>query len=178
MTDYVALLRGINLGKRRIKMDDLREGFVAWGFEHVETLQAAGNVIFTGEQRALAELAADLEVNLQERYGYDVPVILRTLEEIHALVAADPFAGIELTPDTRLYATFLDEAPADVQLPFETPQKDYKILDIADRTVFSVLTLNPSMRTTDSMAILEQTFGKRITTRNWNTVKKIAQTKR
>lgn len=176
MTDYVALLRGINIGKRRIKMADLRDAFSDWGYENIQTIQAAGNVIFRAEPRDLDELAAELEKRLEERYGYEVPVVLRTLDEIRALVAAEPFAAIEVTPDTRLYATFFAvELPPDYETRYVEPeQANYKILSVTSKTVFSVLTLTPNMRTTDSMAILEQTFGKRITTRNWNTIQKIA----
>lgn len=176
MTVYVALLRGINVGKRRIKMAHLREGFASWGYEPVKTIQAAGNVIFEAEEQDEAALAAALEQRLAERYGYEVPVVLRAMADIEALVEAEPFAGIEVTPDTRLYVSFLKEpAESDLEIPYETPEKDFRILSAAEREVCSVLTLNPNMRTTDSMAILEQAFDSQMTTRNWNTVVKIAE---
>lgn len=175
MTVYVALLRGINVGKRRIKMAHLREGFASWGYEPVKTIQAAGNVIFEAKEQEETALAEALEQHLEERYGYEVPVVLRTMAEIEALVEAQPFAGVQVTPETRLYVSFLKEpAESALEIPYETAEKEFVILSASEREVFSVLTLNPNLRTTDSMAILEQAFDSLMTTRNWNTVKKIA----
>lgn len=175
MTVYVALLRGINVGNRRMKMAHLREGFASWGYEPVKTIQAAGNVIFEAEEQEETTLAETLEQRLEARYGYEVPVVLRTMAEIEALVEAQPFAGVQVTPETRLYVSFLKEpAESELEIPYETAEKEFVILSASEREVFSVLTLNPNMRTTDSMAILEQAFDSLMTTRNWNTVKKIA----
>ena len=50
---------------------------------------------------------------------------------------------------------------------------DYRILQVSDSEVCSVLTLTERSRTVDSMKILQKEFGKGITTRNWNTVNKL-----
>jgi uncharacterized protein (DUF1697 family) len=177
--EYVALLRGINVGKRRIKMADLRAGFASWGFENVTTIQAAGNVIFRRHETSPADLTNALEERLAERYGFEVSVLLRTMDEIRSLVESDPFRDVEVTPNTRLYVSFLPEkVESDLEIPYESPEKDFRILSAGDREVCSVLKLNPRMRTTDAMAILEQAFGSRLTTRNWNTVLKIVDASR
>jgi uncharacterized protein (DUF1697 family) len=171
----VALLRGINLGKRRIKMDDLRAGFTSWGYAPVKTFLAAGNVLFHAPPGDTAALAATLEELLAARYGYPVPVIIRTLAELQALVAAEPFQGVDVTPNTRRYVTFLAAPPPrDLAIPRAAPGDPFRILSIHGGDVCSVLTLDQGSRTVDAMAILEQIFGSRVTTRNWNTVHKIA----
>jgi len=55
MTRYVAFLRGINLGKRRVKMEQLRRHFEGFGLENVATFIASGNVVFDSPRQDRAE---------------------------------------------------------------------------------------------------------------------------
>lgn len=92
MDRYVAFLRGMNLGNRRIKNDELRRHFEAMGFDEVATFRASGNVIFsTPKPEAEAKLAVRVEAELDERLGYDVPVFLRSTAELAAIAAREPF---------------------------------------------------------------------------------------
>jgi uncharacterized protein (DUF1697 family) len=92
MQRYVAFLRGMNLGGRRIKNEDLRRHFEEMGLEEVATFRASGNVIFsTAKREAEEKLAGRLEAELDERLGYDVPVFLRSAKEIEAIAAQEPF---------------------------------------------------------------------------------------
>jgi uncharacterized protein (DUF1697 family) len=93
MATYVALLRGINVGGNRIiKMADLREMFAAAGARDVETYIQSGNVVFGHAARSAAKLAADLERQIAKDTGFAVPVVLRTADELGAVIAANPFA--------------------------------------------------------------------------------------
>lgn len=92
MSRYVAFLRGMNLGGRRIKNEELRRHFEGMGFEEVATFRASGNVIFsTSGREAEGKLAQRVEAELDERLGYDVPVFLRSIEEVAAIAAQEPF---------------------------------------------------------------------------------------
>jgi uncharacterized protein (DUF1697 family) len=92
MARYVAFLRGMNLGGRRIKNDELRRHFEAMGFEEVATFRASGNVIFSSSGReGEGRLAQRVETELDERLGYDVPVFLRSIEEVAVIAARQPF---------------------------------------------------------------------------------------
>lgn len=94
MSCYVAFLRGMNLGKRRIKNEELRAHFEAMGFEDVATFRASGNVIFaTPKREAEGKLAGRVEAELDDRLGYDVPVFLRSIEEVVAIAGQRPFAA-------------------------------------------------------------------------------------
>lgn len=94
MDRYVAFLRGMNLGGRRVKNDDLRRHFEEIGFEEVATFRASGNVVFaTGEREAEGKLAQRVEGELGERLGYEVPVYLRSVEEVAAIAARKPFGA-------------------------------------------------------------------------------------
>jgi uncharacterized protein (DUF1697 family) len=92
MDRYVAFLRGMNLGGRRIKNEELRQHFEEMGFEEVATFRASGNVVFaTPKREAESKLAQRVEAELDERLGYDVPVFLRNIEEVAAIAAQRPF---------------------------------------------------------------------------------------
>jgi uncharacterized protein (DUF1697 family) len=92
MRRYVAFLRGMNLGGRRIKNEELRRHFEEMGFEEVATFRASGNVVFANPKReGEAKLARRVEAELDARLGYDVPVFLRSIEEVAAIAAQEPF---------------------------------------------------------------------------------------
>jgi uncharacterized protein (DUF1697 family) len=92
MARYVAFLRGMNLGGRRIKNEELRRHFEQMGFEDVATFRASGNVIFsTAKREGESKLAQRVEAELDERLGYDVPVFLRSIAEVAAIAAQQPF---------------------------------------------------------------------------------------
>jgi uncharacterized protein (DUF1697 family) len=91
MGRYVAFLRGMNLGGRRITNEELRAHFEELGCEQVATFRASGNVIFASERQAEAKLTMRLEDGLGERLGYEVPVFLRSAEELLAIASHEPF---------------------------------------------------------------------------------------
>ncbi|HSR94049.1 MAG TPA: DUF1697 domain-containing protein [Solirubrobacterales bacterium] len=91
MNRYVAFLRGMNLGGRRIANDELRAHFEAFGCEGVATFRASGNVIFASEGESPAKLTSRLERGLADALGYDVPVFLRSASELLAIAAQEPF---------------------------------------------------------------------------------------
>jgi uncharacterized protein (DUF1697 family) len=89
---YVAFLRGMNLGNRRIKNPELVAHFEAMGLEDVATFRASGNVVFADpEGESESKLQKRVEKELDERLGYDVAVFLRSAKEVTAIAARDPF---------------------------------------------------------------------------------------
>ena len=173
MTRYVALLRGINLGKRRIKMDQLSEDFQDWGFSQVETVLASGNVIFQSDESSAEKVQASIETGFRDQYGWEVPTCIRQGEAIARLVAAEPFADI--TDDFNQYVTFLGSPPqTKLELPYISVEGDYRILQVQPGYVISALDRSQGSGTLDAMAELEDLFGANITTRTWKTVLKIA----
>ncbi len=179
MARYVALLRGINVGgNKKIKMADLREVFESRGFQNVKTLLASGNVLFEASEADAATLSRRIEDQIEVSFGFSVGVILRAIEQIQQIADSQPFQGISVTPNTRLYVSFLAEKPShSLKIPYESPGKDFRILRVSGGEVFSVLTLNAGSRSVDAMSILEKEFGRKITTRNWNTVTRILESK-
>jgi uncharacterized protein (DUF1697 family) len=173
MTKYVALLRGINVGGRTIKMDALREMFASLGYRNVKTLLASGNVVFEGGTASPDAVKTKIERAIAAEFGYQVHILLRSEKEIAALMKSAPFKGVKTTPKTRFYITFLSEKPkSNLKIPYASLGGGYVIRAVWPGHVESVLDLAKG-GTIDAMAILEKEFGKEITTRNWNTVEKI-----
>jgi uncharacterized protein (DUF1697 family) len=172
---YVAFLRGINLGKRRVKNDQLSAIFKSLGFDDIKVLIASGNVVFTAEKTDEAKLTRRIEDALEAGLGFDVSTMVRSADEIKAMIDADPFKGIDVTKQTRLYVTLLAEnTKGTLKLPYASDDGSFRILSRTDREIYSVLTVQEGARTVDLMAVLEKECGKRSTTRNWNTVLKAA----
>jgi uncharacterized protein (DUF1697 family) len=173
--EYVAFLRGINVGGRTVKMDALREAFESQGYENVRTVLASGNVVFDAAEAEPAAVALKTQDGLRERLGIDTTVTVRTAEDIKKIAGAQPFEGVDLTSQTRLYVTLLGDRPGrDVTAPFESPEKDMRIIRVDPGEVFSTVELSEKRSTLDLMKVLEERFGRSITTRNWNTILKVA----
>jgi len=113
MDRYVAFLRGMNLGGRRIANEELRAHFEAIGLAEVATFRASGNVIFAADEgEGEARLAARLEAELGERLSYEVPVFLRGPAELAAIAAREPFPAAEVEASKgKLQVQFLGAEP-------------------------------------------------------------------
>ena len=112
MERYVAFLRGMNLGNRRIKNDELRAEFEALGFEDVATFRASGNVIFGAAKKSESALTKTIEHGLGDALGYEVPVFLRSCKEVAAIAAQGPFdAKAVAASKGKLQVTMLAEKP-------------------------------------------------------------------
>ena len=107
MTAYVALLRGVNLGGRVLKMDDLRRIATDLGLDDARTYIASGNLLFRSGKSENA-LKGDLEAAIADHMGATVGVMIRTAGELAAVLAKNPF-GKEAPSFT--VAIFLDEPP-------------------------------------------------------------------
>ena len=175
MIRYVAFLRGINVGGQKvIKMTDLARLFESFGFEQVKTYIASGNVLFDTAE-ANADVIRGTEEGLRAALGYDVRVILRTIAEIEGIIKMDPFKDVAPAEHVRLYVTFLSEEPrSTLKLPYESSAGEFQILQRKGRDVFSAVFLSEMSRSVDGMTFIEKEFGTSSTTRNWNTVRKIA----
>jgi uncharacterized protein (DUF1697 family) len=111
MPRYVALLQGINVGKhKRVAMVDLKALVERLGHTDVATHLNSGNVVFTADAGTNAELAGAIEGAIATKLGLDVPVVVRSGEELARIVANNPFP--EAAADhTTLHVTFLGAMP-------------------------------------------------------------------
>jgi len=108
---YLALLRGINVGgKNKLPMKDLTEIFVGAGCIDVRTYIQSGNVIFRAATDVSAGLPAKITAEIAKRFGYSVPLVLRTAGEIAGVLSNNPFLipGVALD---ELHVLFLADVP-------------------------------------------------------------------
>lgn len=112
MERYVAFLRGMNLGGRRIRNEQLRAELEALGLSDVACFRASGNVVFATDESDEAALSARIEDGLGETLGYEVPVYLRNEDELRAVAAQQPFAPAALRASRgKVQVAFLRAAP-------------------------------------------------------------------
>ena len=168
-TRYAALLRGVT--PMNAKMPDLRRAFEAAGFTDVRTVLASGNVVFTARPGTEAAIARKAEAAMTEVLGRTFLTLVRPLDALRALLDADPYAASRLAPGAKRVVTFLrDPPPGKLALPIELDGA--RILAVADREVFTAYVR--SSRGPVFMTLIEKTFGEAVTTRTWDTIKKLA----
>ena len=107
MTVYVALLRAINVGGRKLAMADLKAIAEELGFKKPQTFIASGNLLFASERKE-AQVARLLEHRLKKHMGAEVPVMVRSASEISDVAKANPFAD---QPPAKVAGIFLAKAP-------------------------------------------------------------------
>ena len=92
MPTYIALLRGVNVGGRKLSMDALRTLFGDLGHTAVRTYIQSGNVVFDARPRRASDLRPAIEAGIRSELGLDVTVVLRTPEELASVLAPTPTA--------------------------------------------------------------------------------------
>lgn len=107
---YIAFLRAINVGRRRVKMDALATQFEALGYTNIHTYIASGNVIFQTPDTNPAQLETDIEQKLNDGLGFEVATMIRTAAELQQLASHNPFPDFPDEKTTR-YIFFLKTEP-------------------------------------------------------------------
>lgn len=116
---YVALLRGINVGGRNvIRMAELRSCFEAEGFRDVITYIQSGNVIFRTPASALSPLMIRIEKMLASAFSYEATVVLRSRDQMEAVVSGAP-TEFGSRPDQYRYDTIFLKAPLTAKAALE-----------------------------------------------------------
>lgn len=174
---YVAFFRGINVGgHHKVPMAELKVELQKLEFENIETLLNSGNIIFESESKSIPNIEKNMSIHLEKSFGFSIPIIIRKSQALNKLLNLNPFKNEELSKDIRFYISFTRQSSEiDMQLPWISEDKSYKILANIDNSIFSVLDLSVS-KTPKAMGILERYYGKDITTRNWNTIQRIGKT--
>lgn len=172
MSRWVAFLRGVNLGKRQMKMAELRACCEGLGLTAVKTIVASGNVRFeTDSDKGLKDR---LEAGLEESFEFPVKVILRTAEEIEAMLASEPFAKVDPEADVALHVLLADEALAPRPDLSGLPEH-LEVARLDAREIYIVAHRLPNGRYTEGLENLGKKLpkGALVTMRNWNTMGKL-----
>ena len=171
-TRYVALLRAINLGAtRRVSMPRLREVLTERGFGAVRTHLASGNVLLDSSLPE-AELAAELSRAIDEEFSLDVPVIIRTADELAEVLAADPLGSVATDP-SRYSVTFFPEPPDPDRVAAVPPAVEGEYV-LRGREIYLWLPAGIHASAMGSWK-WDRLLGVAGTNRNWNTVRKLVE---
>ncbi len=157
MTTHIALLRGINVGGHRVKMERLRVLLGELELRNIHSFIQSGNIFFETDAPDVAALTTHIETHLEANLGYAVPTFLRTPSELNQALSPNPFAQIEVTPETRLLIVFTNSAPLDAATPPRLPDGEMKIVKITSSEIFVVYRLN-NKRPPDMAAFLKRTM--------------------
>jgi uncharacterized protein (DUF1697 family) len=170
---FVALLRGINVGKaKRVAMADLRALLGDLGYTAIRTHLNSGNVLLTGDGAAPAEHAARIEAAITERLGLDVRCVVCTSDELRAIVDGHPFPDVA-TNGSRMMAHVLSASPdPDLLAAHDPVELDPDRSRRGDRVIYQwcpdgVLAAPPVG------GYAEKHLGVSVTARNWNTLTKL-----
>lgn len=174
--NHVALLRGVNVGGRaRLPMERLREVFVEAGCTKVMTYIQSGNVVFLPPAGvADAALGSLLEQHIVATFDVSVAVVIRTAGEWTDVVQRNPFVGGGADPVTLHVMLLADQAASDriARLDPDRFPPDEFVVD--GRQVY-LRYPNGSGRSRLTIDYFEHHLETVATSRNWNTVMKLAE---
>lgn len=175
-SSYVALLRGINVGGNNlIPMADLRACFVEKGFANVTTYIQSGNVIFTTTDHKRAALVARIESALGTRFAYRATVVVRSHDEMRAIVEHAP-PGFGKRPELFRYdVLFLKDPLTAAAAIAAVPVKEGVDEVHAGKRVLYYSRLISKATQSRMAKIVSLPIYKSLTIRNWNTTTKLLQ---
>jgi uncharacterized protein (DUF1697 family) len=165
----VIMLRGINLGpSRRVPMADLRALFGEAGYEDVRTYVQSGNVVLESTAKP-AELEREAARLISERFGIDVPVVVRSARQLAAVVKLNPLGDVAEDPK-RYQVSFLSEKPgADVVRALTEAAAETERVAFHGREIYA---WHPEGVARSKLwnALAGKGLGVTATARNWTTV--------
>ena len=162
----VAFLRAINVGKRRVSMDRLRQPLVDLGYDDVSTFIASGNVVF----RARTGVEREIEAALTSALGFEVTAFVRPAAAIGKITVNQPFTG----SDDLVQVGFVEKAPAaSARRAVEALSDDSNELTTRGTEVYW-LAREGVGRTTVSGAAVEKALGAPATFRSVKMLRRLA----
>ena len=172
MITFISLLRGINVGARnKILMADLKALYESLAFTNVTTYIQSGNVVFKRNAGlSIEEMQEQIETAIRVKYGFGVPVILRTVDEWQKVIAGNPFLINKELNVEKLHVTFLNKTPEEDAVntiqKYSFPPDEFII---ANKEVYLHVP-GGYWETKLSNKFFESKLKVSATTRNWKTV--------
>jgi uncharacterized protein (DUF1697 family) len=173
MSEWIALLRGVNVGGVTIRSAELRETFAGLGFTGVRTVLASGNVAFESDRADAAGLKRDIERALSDRFGYDAWIVLLSRERLRDIVAAFPF---DATDGSRQpYVVFASEPSvvAELMAAAGEPDPHADPLERGDDVVYWNPVKGTTVDTAFAKVLAKPAFTPTTTNRNLRTLEKL-----
>jgi uncharacterized protein (DUF1697 family) len=174
MTQFVALLRGINVGGNNlIKMSELKACFEKLGFENVATFIASGNVLFESKGSAGPKLTSRIEAMLEKTFGYRASVVLRSAKQLEQIVKKAP-KGFGTQPAAYRYDVLFLKEPLSAAVALKSvPTKEGVDAAFAGPGALYFSRLEKKASQSRLSKIAAMPIYKSLTIRNWNTTTKL-----
>jgi uncharacterized protein (DUF1697 family) len=170
----IAMLRAVNVaGHQKISMEALKALCISMGLKDVKTYIQSGNIVFREHGKGSEKVARKLEDAIEAEFGFRPAVVVRTVAEMRAVIANNPFAQRDEVPPNKLLVVFMNSAPSkkaidDVRaLPCEPEE-----IHISGREIY-IFYPEGMARPKVPLARLERILGCASTGRNLNTVNKL-----
>lgn len=175
MTDYIAFLRGINVGgKNLISMKTLCEVLSEAGFENVRSYIQSGNVFFSSSNANQAGLAAQIKQSIQKKFTLAVEVVVFSEVEWRGIIEAAPaWWGKDSEWKHNILILMKPTSMSDVMAAIGEPKLDIEQMQAGKRVVYQSVSFKLFGRTTASRLVGKPIY-KDITIRNYNTATKLA----
>lgn len=171
MTIYIALLRGINVGGHKIiKMADLKQMFESIELKQVKTYIQSGNIVFESE-KDIDFLNKQIQSEIKNVFGFDVPVMLRTHVEFINMIKRCPYEVDSLLEGESIHAAFLANELSEKEIDQLLMQKNETEDCYIDEKVVYLFFKN-SIRNSKLMNQFQKLHTP-ATVRNWRTVNKL-----
>lgn len=175
MDTYIILLRGINVGgHRKIKMAGFKQLLQDHAFVNVQTYIQSGNIICQSTSQVKSAIKLQIEVIIEENYGFQVSVIVLKKEDLEHIMSSNPFVQKQI-PIEKLYYTLLEEQP-----DLETQKKLLQFQNEDETFIFGPAVLYCCYQKGYGKAkvtnpLIEKKLSMKATTRNWKTMNKLLE---
>ncbi len=169
MPRYVAFLRGIS--PLNARMPDLRRAFEQAGFSNVKTVLTSGNLVFDAPSARPPALERRAEAAMLQTLDRTFYTIVRRVDSLQALLQADPYGTFPVAPQAKRVVTFM-RAPIDSQLVLPHTVDGAQLLCVIGCEAYTAYVR--SAKGPVFMRLIAKAFGRDVTTRTWETVRKCA----
>jgi uncharacterized protein (DUF1697 family) len=165
------MLRGINVsGQKKIRMADLRNLYESLGLKNVQSYLQSGNVVFDSEEQDANNLSKSIEAQIEQQFGFFVPVLMRTGDDFCGLIESKPFSKERSADPSRVLVTFLYERPDQSKFEGLSIPENETCKIVLEEDVIFLHCPDGYGRSKLSNNYFEKKLNVIATTRNWKTV--------
>lgn len=154
------------------KMPELKRCFEKAGFTEVRTVLSSGNVVFVARATPVATLERRIEKAMQDELDRVFYTLVKSVDDLKKILESDPFQEFRLKPAAKRVVTFMrKKVDSPVSLPIS--RDGASLLKLQGTELYSAY--EPSPKGPVFMKMIEENFGKDVTTRTWDTVRKVTK---
>lgn len=176
MTTYIALLRGINVsGQKKLPMAYLRGMLHKMDFKDISTYIQSGNVVFDMDEKDTETLEEEIKRNIQDTFGFDVPVLVKSKTDFEQIIQQNPFTDREVLENNQVYFVLLKNTPEKEKLiTLQKEEYQNEKFVITEDCVY-LLCQNGYGNAKLSNNLIERKLKVSATTRNYRTMAKLLE---